>query len=264
MNDYGPDFFAKHHAGAERSAQRVLPHVVELLDPRSVVDVGCGSGAWLAEAARLGVEDYLGVDGFTPDASLAIPRERFATHDLTAPLRLDRRFDLALCLEVGEHLPERAADVLVESLAGLAPAVLFSAAVPGQGGDNHVNESWPDYWVERFAARGYIAVDAIRPLVWGADEVAWWYRQNLLLMCERELVAGSRALREAHEATRPGQLAVVHPHLYLSRTAERDRLREERDRLAAELERPRALREALGELPRAAGAAVRRRARRSR
>jgi SAM-dependent methyltransferase len=252
---YGPDFFAKHHAGAERSARSVLPLVLELVEPGSVIDVGCGSGAWLAEAERLGVSDYLGVDGFTPAGSLAIPAERFRTHDLATPLRLDRRFDLVISLEVAEHVEERAAATLVESLVSLGPVVLFSAAVPDQGGDGHLNEQFPDYWVRLFGEHGFVAVDALRPALWGDDDVAWWYRQNMLLMCEREAVAGRPRLRDLHESTRREQLAVIHPYLYLSRTHEWRRARDE-------VARERSFREVLGMARPAAAEAVRRRLRR--
>ncbi|HEX8075983.1 MAG TPA: class I SAM-dependent methyltransferase, partial [Thermoleophilaceae bacterium] len=127
---YGPDFFSRIEPSARDSAARVLPPLLEALAPSSIVDVGCGSGAWLAEAERLGVDDYLGIDGHTPTESLRIPPERFLLHDLTEPLRLERRFDLVMCLEVAEHLPPEAADVIVESLSRLGPALLFSAALP--------------------------------------------------------------------------------------------------------------------------------------
>src|SRR2546421_5808773 len=108
---------------------------MDLVGPRSIVDVGCGLGTWLAAAASLGIEDYIGVDAYAPAQSLRIPVERFVRHDLSTPLQLDRRFDLVLSLEVAEHLAEDAAATFVASLARLGPAVLFSAAVPNQSGE---------------------------------------------------------------------------------------------------------------------------------
>jgi SAM-dependent methyltransferase len=241
---YGAEFFAQQTPSSEQAARGMLPLVMELLEPVSIVDVGCGSGAWLAQAAELGIHDYLGVDGHTPASALRIEAERFMSHDLTTALRLERRFDLVVCLEVAEHLPRGAADILVESLVRLGPAVLFSAAVPHQSGERHLNEQWPDYWVERFSAHDFVAVDAIRPRIWSDPSVAWWYRQNTLLFCEEQLVAREQGLRDARDATRDRQLTVVHPDLYGWMTHQRDVLAEEVARFPS-------LREVLAMLPRA-------------
>ena len=103
------------------------------------------------------------------------------------PFELERRFELALCLEVGEHLPERSAPALVESLAAAAPVVLFSAAVPGQGGTSHVNEQWPPYWERLFAEQGMRKYDVIRPLIWCDRSIESWYRQNIYIFSDSDL-----------------------------------------------------------------------------
>jgi hypothetical protein len=167
---------------SDSSAQIVLPHVFSLWRPRSAIDVGCLFGAWAAECRRLGVQDVLGVDGDYVDRSaLRIPNGLFVQHDLTQPLRLTRRFDLAISLEVAHYLPEQRAAGFVADLCTMAPVVLFSAAIPYQGGTGHVNEQWPAYWAERFAEYGYAPVDCIRDEVWDDPNVASWYAQNALL-----------------------------------------------------------------------------------
>ena len=100
-------------------------------------------------------------------------------------MHLDQRFDLALCLEVAEHLPASSAPVLIESLVSAAPVVLFSAAVPEQGGVHHINEQWPSYWEKLFAERGLRKFDVIRPLIWNNCSIQPWYRQNLYLFTSR-------------------------------------------------------------------------------
>jgi SAM-dependent methyltransferase len=146
------------------------------------VDVGCGVGTWLAEFRRRAVEDVLGVDGaYVERSMLEIPAERFVAGNLDESLALGRRFDLALSLEVAEHLPPASADAFVASLTSLGPIVVFSAAIPGQGGNGHVNEAWPESWARRFAARGYRWADPLRTLFWNDPRVEPWYAQNLLV-----------------------------------------------------------------------------------
>jgi SAM-dependent methyltransferase len=211
---YDRPFFEAMREGSERSARTVAPGVAELLRPRSVVDVGCGTGGWLAAFGALGVDDVLGVDGPWVDAAaLKIPRERFRVADLRAGFATDRRFDLALSLEVAEHLPPEAADGFVDSLVDLAPAVLFSAAVPGQGGVQHLNEQWQDAWAACFARHGYSPVDVVRPVHWDDPAVDWWYLQNALLYVDGALT-GRPELAAAGERAARLPLRLVHPRCF--------------------------------------------------
>lgn len=192
--------------GSRQSARRVAPIVTGLLHPRSVVDIGCGVGTWLAAFRDLGIEDVVGYDGDYVDRSLLqIPAEAFHPVDLNQPLRLSRRFDLAVSLEVGEHLhPERSGS-LVADLVAAAPVVLFSAAIPFQGGTDHINERWQDYWAEQFALHGYHPRDYVRPRIWDDPTVEPWYAQNTLLY-----VSSDTKLPET-----PGiPLRVVHPVVF--------------------------------------------------
>src|SRR5271156_5680740 len=125
---YTKGFFEQIRNGSRRSAEVILPLVSELLSVRSVVDVGCGEASWLSVFCELGVEEILGIDGEYVDRELLqIPEDRFRAVDLTKSFKLGRVFDLAMSLEVAEHLPAECASVFVESLCSLAPAVLFSA-----------------------------------------------------------------------------------------------------------------------------------------
>jgi SAM-dependent methyltransferase len=202
--------------GARRSASEILPILFGLLPVRSVVDVGSGVGTWLSVAQQLGVEDVLGVDGsYVSRDLLQIPVNRFYPHDLTRPLTLPRRFDVALSLEVGEHLPSTAAQVYVASLTSLAPVVLFSAAIPFQPGDHHINCQWPDYWANLFREHGFHPVDCIRRRVWSNPNVEYWYRQNTVLFANDDALEANERLREERSRTELSQLSVVHPDRYL-------------------------------------------------
>ena len=142
--NYSLEYFARINDGSRNSADVVVPLVTRLVQPTSVIDVGCGTGQWLAAFKRHGVSDVLGVDGpYVERKQLEIGQQEFLPHDLEQPLWIDREFDLALSLEVAEHLSDSIAEQFVETLSRLAPVVLFSAAVPGQGGEKHVNEQWP-------------------------------------------------------------------------------------------------------------------------
>jgi SAM-dependent methyltransferase len=213
---YTSDFYQRLHGGAVRSAEIVVPLVLQLFTVSSVVDVGCGDGSWLAAFRKLGVADTLGVDGdYIQKELLQIPLDCFRPTNLEEPFRFERTFDLALSLEVAEHLPAQSAGVFVECLVAAAPAVLFSAAIPHQGGDNHINEQWPDYWTKIFRQHGYVPVDCVRPRVWQNGAVEHWYAQNVLLFAHQDFVERSPALKLEWERTDVGRLSLVHPRQYL-------------------------------------------------
>jgi SAM-dependent methyltransferase len=175
-------YFSWQGESAARSARAVVPHVMQRLQPASVVDVGCGSGAWLEVFREHGVVDVVGVDGpYVRPESLRIRPQEFVGRDLGEPFRLDREFDLAISLEAAHYVSEERAPALVESIAALAPAVLFGAAVPHQPGGPGRNRQWPAWWAALFARHGFRAEDWLRPLVWEDDRVDWWYAQNTIL-----------------------------------------------------------------------------------
>ncbi len=216
---YDSSFFKGQHAGSLQSADIIAPILHELLHPTSAVDIGCGTGSWLAALNRLGCNDTVGIDGSPPPADLLqIAADRFHQRDLTKPLDLNRTFDLAVCLEVAEHLKPEHADTLIDSLTNLAPRVCFSAAIPMQGGTGHHNEQWQHHWAEKFHERNFAAIDAVRPRVWADERVATWYRQNTILYIHRDTLPNHPNL--ALSIANPdnlGALSTVHPQLFAKR-----------------------------------------------
>ena len=212
---YDPAFFDSVVGGSRHSARQIVPLLLEWLQPKSVVDVGCGLGAWLSVFRELGIQDCLGMDGDYVDyRQLQIPANIFLAKDLAQPLKLDRRFDLAISLEVAEHLPAESASTFVQSLVGLADVVLFSAAVPFQGGTGHINEQWAGYWIELFKQWNYGAIDCLRPYLWCNAEIEPWYIQNSLLFVKFERVEQYPSLSKFTSSNGNFPFNVVHPRIY--------------------------------------------------
>jgi SAM-dependent methyltransferase len=222
MQPYDESFFATCEAESSTSARQVVPLVVQLLSPKSVVDVGCGIGAWLVEFRNAGVDDFLGIDGaYVNKSQLLIEQNRFVSHDLTQPLDIPashrRQFDLAVSLEVAEHLDAKYAAQFVSGLASAAPAVLFSAAIPYQGGTHHVNEQWPTYWARLFAEHQFVAVDWVRPRLMNNPQVAYYYAQNSLLFIAAAQLQRWPELQPYVKSADDGSLCCVHPALWMKR-----------------------------------------------
>jgi SAM-dependent methyltransferase len=213
---YTAEFYEKCRQGSFRSAEVIISALLRLISFTSVVDIGCGVGTWLRAVGMHGVSDFLGIDGeYIDRAELQVPDDRFMARDLTSPLKLNRIFDLAISLEVAEHLPPECASSFIHSLAALAPIILFSAAIPFQGGNQHVNEQWPDYWASLFKQHGYVPVDCIRPTVWDDPRVDWWYAQNTFIYSNQEGLARNTALAKVQHGLPVALLSVVHPRNYL-------------------------------------------------
>jgi hypothetical protein len=181
MHEYGDDFYAFLSSFAVRSAQTVVPIVLAATAASSVADFGCGQGAWLSVWKSAGL-DVQGVDGPYVDPNrLLIPQTQFTPLDLGQRINLGRRFDLVQSLETAEHLPRSSAAGFVATLADHSDTVLFSAAVPGQGGEHHINERSLEYWRGLFRTQGFVAIDLVRPAVRDNIDVQIWYRCNTIL-----------------------------------------------------------------------------------
>lgn len=222
MRLYSSRFYARREARVAASAAALVPRLVELLAPRSVIDIGCANGLWLEAFSDCGVEQLRGIDGpWVPREKLRLPAAAFATLDLgrcALPYQLaasGERFDMLLCLELLEHLPADRADALLDALCALSDTLVVSAAVPHQGGTGHVNEQWPGYWRERFAARGYVACDFLRIACWDDERIAPWYRQNIVGYFRGGVPPGVHAFASAQVRRLVDEpLALCHPGVF--------------------------------------------------
>jgi SAM-dependent methyltransferase len=196
-----------------KAAKEVVPTVVNLIAPKSVIDVGCGTGTWLKIFNDFGVTEVHGIDGDYIDRSmLAINENDFTAADLEKKINFDKQYCLVLCLEVAEHLSINASDVLVDSLCALGNTIIFSAAITNQGGQNHINEQPPIFWIEKFAQKGFEVFDILRPIFWNNENVDSWYRQNMLLFTKDDYFKTKFSTLKTFDANH-----IVHPNLSLGK-----------------------------------------------
>ena len=228
-NLYSRRFFAHLREGSATSAQALVPLLLDISPARSMVDVGCGIGGWVKAFAERGIE-AIGIDGdYVDRAQLLIPADRFVARDLNNALDVadigrrhgdaaTGRFDLAISLEVAEHLAPQRSESFVQDLCALADVVLFAAAIPFQGGAGHINERWQSWWAQKFSDAGYDPFDVLRRRIWGRRDIAWWYKQNAIIYVKRNSAAHGRfAQRFAQPAETMFDL--VHPELLRGKAA---------------------------------------------
>lgn len=187
LYDYPEEFYAYQRHGSLAAARQTVPMLARVLQPAGVLDVGCGAGAWCLAWQEQGVADITGVDGsHMRAAQLLFDAHAFREIDVSKPFDLGRQFALVQCLEVAEHLDRSASETLVDSLVAHAPVILFSAAPPGQGGENHLNEQPYGYWRDLFQQRGYVLHDFLRPRLARLKDLEPWYRYNLFLFVRED------------------------------------------------------------------------------
>jgi len=223
-NLYSRKFFAYLRDSSDASARALVPLLVDIHPARSMIDVGCGIGGWVRAFGERGVS-AVGIDGDYVDcAQLLIPPDRFVAHDLNQPIDVTElgrrygdtqssRFDLAISLEVAEHLRPERSESLVRDLAGLADVVLFAAAIPFQGGAGHINERWESWWAQKFSDNGYDPFDVLRRDIWGRRDIAWWYKQNAIFYVKRNSAAHARFCARFGQPVGT-MFDLVHPELF--------------------------------------------------
>jgi SAM-dependent methyltransferase len=223
MNSYDDIFYDMQMRESLDSARILLAYVFSFWKPASIVDVGCGRGTWLQAAHELGCSRLTGLDGYWNSAEkMVLPNILFQPADLNLSLKLSGdRFDLAMSLEVAEHLMPHASENIVETLTFAADAVLFGAAYTGQPGTDHINTRPHSFWAELFLSRGYVIFDILRPKFWDDSTVQPWYRQNTFLYVRKNhpLFACLTAENQVYSES-TAFLDCIHPWLYECALAE--------------------------------------------
>ena len=195
--------------------QQIVPVIIELTHPKSIIDVGCGLGTFIKVFKEFGIEEIIGIDGSWCNRDLLfknINPSEFIEQNLELQININKRFDLVVCLEVAEHLPPERADSFVSDLVSLGDIILFSAAIPNQLGINHLNEQWISYWEAKFKKHNYVVHDILKSFFWDQQNIFWWYAQNMVIVTKRDYQF------ETNLPIRYNFLKhVVHPDLFNSR-----------------------------------------------
>ncbi|OLN25308.1 hypothetical protein DVDV_3439 [Desulfovibrio sp. DV] len=215
LSQYDKKFYSEQESGSLASAREIVPLIVDFVNPTSVIDIGCGVGTWLKVFMDLGITDFLGVDGgCVSHDMLHIPSDHFVSQDLLNDLDVVNRYDLAISLEVAEHIPSNYSKKFIGMLVKTSDVVLFSAAIPGQGGDAHINEQWPEYWDGIFKEYGYMPVDCLRSKIWSNSKICRCYRQNICVYVNKSCVDRYPKLLSEVPCAEKIPRSLVHPSMY--------------------------------------------------
>jgi SAM-dependent methyltransferase len=214
---YSKYFFKNEGKFSAAAAPIILEYVKNFLKPVSVIDIGCGVGEWLKAYQNMGVKEILGIDGdYIKLDQIVIPKGNFIAKDISKPISdIDRRFDLTISLEVAEHIESSKVNIYMDNITKFSDVVLFSAAIPFQGGTHHVNEQWPSYWVELFKQKGFIPVDCLRKIIWNLKDLPIHYRQNIMFFVKEQCIDRYHILSEQVNLGVSNVLDLVHPEIYL-------------------------------------------------
>ena len=184
---YNKTYYTYVDKMARESADTIAEVIISNYSPKSVIDIGCGTGAAMDSLRRRGVAVY-GLEYSSHALAMCKARgldvEKYDIESGKMP-EISMRFDVVLCAEVAEHVKPEFADALVSLASQFADRVLFTAAVPGQGGGvDHVNEQPNSYWVQKFALLGYTYLEeaSLQNRVYLQNmKSASFYAQNLML-----------------------------------------------------------------------------------
>jgi len=209
-----PEIPAAPAPGQKMAAERALLGLLyDLRKFHSVVDFGCGLGNWLNVARELGATETRGYDNaeFLAAARGFAKTDIFAA-DLSQFIEMEKRSDLAICLETADRLGADAAVPLIRTLCAAADWVLFAAAPPFQQAGQRRNENWLEYWAGLFSSNGFLCYDILRPALWHDRDIAFYFRQNACLYVRK---GAQEALRSRGIGPSASPASMIHPELFL-------------------------------------------------
>jgi len=208
INIYKGDFYKLRQERTFVSANKILGIIKKYHKFNSMIDFGCGVGTWLRAAEALGVKELEGYEGEWAREHITGKALNIHFQDFESAFKVNNQFDLAISLEVAEHLTPKAGHMLIKTMCTTSKVILFSAAIPGQGGVGHINEQPQNYWLEIFSKFGFQPLDFIRPRIWDNANIPLWYKQNALIY-----TSDKQLYEKLNKKTLP-IINIVHPESY--------------------------------------------------
>ncbi len=217
--NYGKSFYKKETEYAKNAADNMMDYLLSIVRAKSLVDFGCGTGAFLLSAKKHGVSRVVGLDGEYAHEFFDEESGDFISCDLSENIDLHEKFDLLICLEVAEHIHPCKAEMFINNLVRHSDIILFGAAIKFQGGNTHLNEQMPSYWRKLFTDRGFAQIDCIRPVFWTDSTIPFFYRQNSFLYVKEDKADAIRALVpscwKGEDMVHPDMWELAHKKMYL-------------------------------------------------
>lgn len=182
---YDNAFYLHQSPGSYKTAQAFFKYLFNFYKPNSLIDFGAGLGTWLQAAQELGVEHLQAIEGEWVKPKVQNSNLNYTFHDMQKSYKTEQKFDLAMSLEVAEHLSLERADSFIGDICQTANLVMFGAAMKHQGGQGHINEQNQSYWIKLFRIRNYECLDIFRTPFWFRNELEPWYIQNTFLFIKK-------------------------------------------------------------------------------
>ena len=188
---YNKIFYDSVEHRASHAASEIASIFQNYFEINSIKDIGCGSGIWAREFEKiLRCEKITGYD-LESGIKIALSKNRetkinFIPIDFEKDKLNLRSTDLSLFLEVAEHLTPLTALRVIEEICRSSNYVIFSGAIKGQGGTNHINEQSARYWIKEFENNDFVAIDLFRERIKEMKKIPFYYRNNVFLFIQKE------------------------------------------------------------------------------